>query len=475
VRRAACVAALALLAANACSPPPPVHLSPANAQELAAAVKPSGVKVLIVGIDGATFSVMDPMKGRLPAFEGMMERGARGNLKSIKPMLSPAIWATMVTGKNREEHGIQDFYVVEGEGDAKTRRMVGSADRKTLALWDLMRPFGKTAGFVAWWASWPAEEVPGWIVSDRMTRERFTEWLSADRTGRLTWPDALTAELAPLVVDPMKPPMDELSAMADFTPAELAEMESIEKPLPHHWASVLKFSYCSQRSYEKIALHQLAKGQPDLTGVYLIANDPVSHTFWHFYEPGAFPAGGVDPAQAARLGKMVPGIYEHNDRYLAELLKAVDKDTVVIIVSDHGFQSSHQLPKNEPAAEYAANFEERRRQAMADGTVAVGQSGAHHIDGVFLAAGGPIRAGVKCEPSVLDIAPTVLALLGLPVADDMPGKVLEEIIDPAFLREHPVRRIDSYEPLVERSKVPDMKPANDEGAMDMLRSLGYVQ
>ena len=57
-------------------------------------------------------------------------------------------------------------------------------------------------------------------------------------------------------------------------------------------------------------------------------------------------------------------------------------------------------------------------------------------EGVFLAAGGPVLPGVSVAPSIYDIAPTVLALLGMPVPDDMPGRVIEEIVEPAFWAEH---------------------------------------
>ena len=94
--------------------------------------------------------------------------------------------------------------------------------------------------------------------------------------------------------------------------------------------------------------------------------------------------------------------------------------------------------------------------------------------GVFIASGGPIRKGVEVRATILDVTPTVLAILGLPVADDMPGRVLEEILEPAHLERFPVRRIDSYETLFERRRV-DVDGTLGEGRMrDMLESLGYI-
>ena len=477
MRRAGLVVLLAAALAASCSGAPPDPRGPEDLPALVRATKPTGLKVLLVGIDGASFSVLDPLvaAGKAPVLAGLMKAGARAPLKSDPPMLSAALWTTVVTGQDRNTHGITDFSVTEGSGPNERVRMVGSTDRRKLALWNITGPFGLKSGFVGWWASWPAEPVEGWMVSDRVARERFTEWLKADRQEHLTWPEGLAGTLSPLVVDPMAPPMDEIDALADMTAAERAEFLAVAQPIRAHWASVLKFAYCSQRSYENIALHLIQRGQPDLMGVFLIATDPASHTTWHFYDPGSFPLGSVDAGQAARLGTIIPRLYEHDDRFLGELLRHADAHTVVIVVSDHGFRASRHLPIDEPAAKYAASFESRREEAMREGTVAVGQSGKHHVDGIFIASGGPIRPGATCEASLFDVLPTVLALLGLPVPSDVRGRVLEDIFDPAFLREHPVRRIPSYEPLIERAAAPAAKPADDTQAMEMLRSLGYAQ
>ena len=69
-------------------------------------------------------------------------------------------------------------------------------------------------------------------------------------------------------------------------------------------------------------------------------------------------------------------------------------------------------------------------------------------DGLLLAVGDGVRAGAALNgASVLDIAPTILYLMGLPVARDMEGRVLTEMLDERFARAHPVTYIPSYESL----------------------------
>ncbi|HJS57854.1 MAG TPA: alkaline phosphatase family protein [Vicinamibacteria bacterium] len=446
-------------------------------QRLARATPRSPYKVLVVGIDGASFRVMDPLlkEGRLPSFARLIERGTRTPLRSEHPMASPVLWTSIATGQTRKDHGIEGFVVYKDPRKPKRGTLVGSEDRKTLAVWNIASAFGRRVGFLGWWASWPAEPVNGWIVSDRLTSDRWNVWAGGRKTTGRTYPDALAAELAPLVVDPMAPPMQEILRMVALTSDEQAEMRLAERPVFGHGLSVVKFAYCSQRSQEKMALHLLAKGQPDLTGVFLVANDPVSHTFWHYYEPAAFQ--GVDPQAAVRLGALVPRMYEHNDAFLGELLRSMDERTVVLVVSDHGFEASGQLPALKPAEKMFTGPE--AEAAHLRGEIAVGQSGKHHIEGVLIAAGGPIRTGAALEAGLLDVTPTVLAILGLPVPRDMEGRVLEEMLDPAFLAAHPVKRIDSYEPLIDRDAILASAraagEAGDEEKQEMLRSLGYIQ
>jgi hypothetical protein len=274
----------------------------------------------------------------------------------------------------------------------------------------------------------------------------------------------------------LDPPLDEFDALVEFTPSERAELLAAEAPIPYHGPSVFKFGFCEQRTYENVAFELLARGQPELAMVFLIAVDPISHTFWHYYEPERFPAaaeGGADPADAARLGALVPAMYAHNDRVLAHLLELVDEDTVVMIVSDHGFKASGRLPAETGSVDLRS-FGIDRSEPL-ERPVNVGMTGVHKENGVLVAAGGPIVAGAEFErqPTVADVTPTVLALMGLPIARDMSGRVLTEMIDPGFLARNPLRWIESYEGLIER---PELAAGGADDALrkSYLKALGYT-
>jgi len=97
--------------------------------ELVSKGNPSGVKIVLVGIDGATFKVLDPLleKGRLPQLQKLIDQGARGVLTSLPQTISPAVWTTIVTGQEPEVHGIRDFVVVRpGALGGKAAQLVTS-------------------------------------------------------------------------------------------------------------------------------------------------------------------------------------------------------------------------------------------------------------------------------------------------------------------------------------------------------------
>ena len=471
IRSRAALAAAALALA-ACGSGDREDATEFRVPESLAEAPPTGVRVLIVGIDGATFDVIRPLASarRLPALRGLMERGSHAPLRSIRLSLSPAIWTTVATGHLPQTHGV-DHFTSRTRSSAGRPALVTVHDRRTVSLWNIVSAARRSVDVVGWWVTWPAEGVRGHIVSDRVAHTRWESWTDDAPDGHLTWPPEYYEEIRGRVFDPASPPIEELEGLAPMTADERRELLEATEPIPFHWPSVLKFGWCEQRSYERIALGLWDGRQPDLAMLLLIAVDPVSHTTWHFYEPAAFR--GVDAAEARRLGGLLPRVYEHDDRMLARLLQLVDEDTVVLVISDHGFRASGELPGEIDRVDLRVFGVDREKTL--ERPVNVGMTGEHARDGILIAAGGPIVQGARFEspPHVADITPTVLALLGLPVGEDMHGRVLTEMIDPEFLARHPVRTVASYEGWLDRPPLPE--PGEDDAARrGYLKSLGYI-
>jgi hypothetical protein len=175
--------------------------------------------------------------------------------------------------------------------------------------------------------------------------------------------------------------------------------------------------------------------------------DRVSHPYWAYMQPGDYE--GLDPDKARRFGSAVKDAYRETDRQLGDFLSGMDGPYYVVIASDHGFKSSLDRSKH---------------------------IGTHHFDGVYLISGPGLGGGGRegateaaARGFIEDLAPTVLYLLGLPVADDMSGGLLGGLDQ--FLAPAPAAVV-SYEG--SRGLRGSDRPV-DEATWEQLRGLGYVE
>jgi hypothetical protein len=183
-----------------------------------------GVKVFILGLDGYDWLVMEQVaRGRsLENITRVRKGGAYGNLRSMEPLISPLIWTTMVTGVTPDIHGITDFLVADPQTGQEIP--VTSSMRQVPALWYISSLFGRTCGFGGWCASFPAERVEGFVVTDRVAYHMFDPgWRKEGgrEPGRgLTYPPELAAEVQPLVVKP-----EDVSARNSVASSRVANLE----------------------------------------------------------------------------------------------------------------------------------------------------------------------------------------------------------------------------------------------------------
>jgi predicted AlkP superfamily phosphohydrolase/phosphomutase len=104
--------------------------------------------------------------------------------------------------------------------------------------------------------------------------------------------------------------------------------------------------------------------------------------------------------------------------------------------------------------------------------------GTHHPNGIFIAAGPGIRAGVEIEPfSILDVAPTLLYSLGLPIPGDLEGTVVRDAFEPSYLEAHPVQiGVPTYSSAaLPPEQAPEKMDADAEAQVRIrLKALGYL-
>ena len=410
-----------------------------------APLKRTGPKVLLIGVDAATWHVLDPMmeRGDLPNFKALVDRGAHGTLLSMDPMVSPALWTTIATGTFPERHNVQGF--IDEDPVNKKQTPISSNMRKRESLWTIMTNHQRTVNVVGWYASWPAEEVRGNVVTDHfLPRAASAYWPVSEEEektlGGRTYPRDLLKEIVPLV-----PTMEEVAKLDGLTIKFKDHM-----PENAHLAKLFEPNRVDETRVRVIE-YLMKKTDADLDMVFLWGIDPMSHLFWKFYEPDTWKGEPIDPFELAANKDRIPNYYKKIDRYVGDLVAKEPADTIVVIVSDHGFGPATGL--------------------SAEG---LALSGDHRKEGIILAAGGPIRKGVRVDgASVVDVTPTILYLLGMPVGADMDGRVIEGLFDTPLPR--PVETIPTYEPKSPRVPSKPIPSPIDDDILKQLKSLGYVQ
>jgi predicted AlkP superfamily phosphohydrolase/phosphomutase len=390
-------------------------------------------RVLLIGLDGAEWNLIRPMMaaGEMPNLKALVDRGVSGDLKSLVPLQkSPAIWTTIATGKPPEEHGIRGFVDQVG-GKPLTQNI-----RRVRALWNILGSTGRQVGVVGWLMSWPAETVNGYVVSDYIQYQ-------AARSARFenrTYPPALYDSVSTLVRDWETVGWDEVSAFLSkpFDPA------TGDTTLTNRLASI-KWMVAADQSFADIAV-KLGREKPwDFLAVYLRSMDTMGHLFWNYQNPEAHPPQLVDPAMTPYARGIMRNNYRWIDGQIGRLVALADDRTTIVVCSDHGF-------------------------------VGGGGGGVrdHRAEGILVMAGARVGRGEITGATVFDVTPTLLALFGLPKADDMRGKVLWNAFDGTIRPDQFRQTIPTYETGDGMDGDGVASPVDKE-LMERLKSLGYIK
>jgi hypothetical protein len=421
---------------------------------------PAGVlssgAVVVLGIDGLDRVLLERMvaDGELPTFARVMREGTVADMSVGQPILSPRIWTSIASGYPPEVHGVVDWVRPDGvpyrAGDVAVER-----------VWDAASAAGKRVLVSGWLMTTPVSEVSGVMLSDELVLR-----------GSLDMDPELKPRRDPAVKDGwLAWPTAQLDVAEDWIPAaawtrahplayQLSEYDGLVHPLRRDETHV--------RSLEALS----SSVQPDLSMVYLSGADQLSHQYWPFVDPKGVAAMRADPglrnrsakqlyamhrgkrrvplsaaptsaADIEQGGRWVWDYYRYLDTVLARVLVRLDgTHSTLIICSDHGFRVG-----------------DRPVPLFAD----------HRDPAVLIGWGSRVRAGARprSQVTMLDLAPTLYALLGVPAAQDMPGRVLDDLFE-----------AQAVPPVKTRIRgVPGAQPGvpTDHPRREQLEALGYIE
>jgi predicted AlkP superfamily phosphohydrolase/phosphomutase/tetratricopeptide (TPR) repeat protein len=403
-------------------------------------------KVLLVGWDAADWKVINPLldQGLMPTLDDFINHGVMGNLATLRPILSPMLWNSIATGKRPDKHGILGF--MEPDPQTGGVRPITSTSRKVKAIWNILTQRGYKAHVVGWFAGHPAEPINGISVSDLFPY--------AVAPGDKEWP------LPPGAVHPES--MREIFAGLRMHPSEVTEAAilpwipragEIDQEKDKRLQSFAKI-LSENCSIHNAATWILQNREWDFLAVYYNGIDHFCHGFMHFHPPRM---EGIGEDKFEVYKDVVNGAYRFHDMMLETLLQLAGPDATVLLVSDHGFHSDHLRPRGIP-------------------TEPAGPAVQHRPFGVFCMKGAHVKQDERVYgATLLDVTPTMLSLFGLPVGEDMDGRVLVQ----AFEEPPKIERIPSWESEPGECGMHPadlrMDPAAAQAVLQQFVALGYIQ
>lgn len=264
-----------------------------------------GKKVFVIGLDGATFDLILPWikAGKLPELQRLIEGGVSGSLMSTYPPLTGPAWCSFMSGKSPGSHGILEFF---RRREGTYRQVLNNRmdlDGKT--LWGRLSEGGKKVGVMGIPMTYPPEPVNGFMITGLLTppgRRDFTYPLNL---------------------------IDEVEEQVGKYHLRLDEKYRANNPYPF-----IKELYANLENNAQAALYLLTHKEWDFFMVHFYGTDRVQHEFWHLLDP-THPK--YDAKELKKLGNVVEDFFIKVDATVSRLTKALDDDTVVMIMSDHGF------------------------------------------------------------------------------------------------------------------------------------------
>ena len=368
-------------------------------------------RVIVFGVNGAEWDILRPLliRGELPNLQKVISNGVYGKLQTVSAPNCPKVYSTIYSGVAPEENGITGFVV--GGITANTNML------KAEPVWSILSKRGVTIGMANVPATFPVMPVNGYMVSGMLTRGKGCEdgvlcapKLSEVQGGDPVYPKSMVPELEAKVGD----------FYIDCSRMPGAEdLAGKEEKVINEWLNgVQKIREQQTRLFDYL----LTNHPKDFTFLVQSCEDRVGH--W-LYPIQPYNVGYNPKINAVRV-EAFPDQYRAFDKVLGTILKHVDDNTYLFIISDHGIKPLRQLGEAKHDASHGGRPSTTPVIAKHD------YHDGDDVPGAFIATGPGIRKNLELtgfQARVFDIAPTLLHLYGIPQPPQMKGRVLTEIFE----------------------------------------------
>jgi predicted AlkP superfamily phosphohydrolase/phosphomutase len=389
---------------------------------------PGQPRVTMILLDGASLEYVLPRvaDGRLPTFARLLEKGAWMDLATVRPTQPDPVWAAVATGMYPAKNGVRSAASYFARSDNRMVDLLpdhcfshalvhlgfirdepnASNTWRARPIWSIASNAGVRVGIVRWPLTYPAEEVDGFIVSDRF-HQLVGSIAEFDRAATpnevLPWLEALFTQL-PVSSD-----------------AELAQIGAVVTGTPEE--SALR----RDRGYSAVMRNLGYDMSPRLTALRYEGLDTVGHYYLRYTQPRIFR--DLPEEERRRFSQAIDRYYAYIDSEIGTSLDAMSPGDLLVVVSGFGMQPLS--PVKQAIGRILGNPE---------------FTGTHERapDGFLIAYGSAVEPGRRQRGSIVDVTPTVLYFLGLPAARDMDGFARADLFTRAFTADRPIVFIPSY-------------------------------
>ena len=262
-------------------------------------------KLIIIGLDGGTFKIIDPLieMGKLPNLKRLIENGTKAILKSTIPPLTAPAWVSLMTGVNAGKHGLFEFRKLDkitydtpfNPKPKETCNLMHSRYYAGKTIWDILSRNGLKVSILMMPMTYPAWEVNGYMLSG---------FPSPDFKNPTGYPLEWASTIGPLF---------DMSAVAvDNEDRLIDECHQLVNKL------------------ETVFIKQLKNSKCDVHCVVFSSTDFLQHFLWKYLSN-----------ENSKYSNAIYDMYVEIDKYIGNILELVDNDNCTFVVlSDHGFTAS---------------------------------------------------------------------------------------------------------------------------------------
>lgn len=274
---------------------------------------------VLIGLDGATFTVLDPLmeRGVMPFLAQLAAGGVRAPLRTIMPPLTPPAWTSLMTGKRPGQHGVFDFFQKE-DPDSEYYSFASSRDVHSATIWSLASDHGRRVISLNYPLMFPPPAVEGYVVPG----------------GWMPWRQLRLGCHPPGLFDRLK-------QLPSFEPKEMSldmelEAKAIDGAAEEEYADWIALHARREQRWFDILEHLLVhEDGADLIGIMFDGPDKLQHLCWRFIDVTSRPQQPTPWEQ--QIVDLCEAYFRGLDRMIEQIVGLAGDDATVLLASDHGF------------------------------------------------------------------------------------------------------------------------------------------